>query len=196
MELITGLGWAFFFGIALMAYPAIRILYGPQWDDAVDPARWLAIACAFAIPAAICPPVLIAVGAINDVLKATLISTIVTLAATVVGVFAGLLALSQCLIVSGAIASVIWIYTARKHISFATGEILFAWGKSMLVALGASAASVVVILNWGWRSTELLVPALLSGTGGILGALLLAWVTKHRLWLEISRVWLSGKGRR
>ena len=44
----------------LMAYPAIRILYGPQWDDAVDPARWLAIACVFSIPAAICPPPLIA----------------------------------------------------------------------------------------------------------------------------------------
>lgn len=187
MELITGLGWAFFFGIALMAYPAIRILYGPQWDNAVDPARWLAIACAVSIPAAICSPPLIAIGAINDVLKATLLSTIVTLVATVIGTTIGLLALSQCLIVSGVIASVIWIYTARKNISFSTAEMLFAWGKSMLVAIGASVASVIVILNWGWRSTELLVPALLSGAGGVLGALLLAWATKHHLWLEVSR---------
>lgn len=195
MELVTGLGWAFFFGIALMAYPAIRILYGPQWDDAVDPARWLAISCAFAIPAAICPPVLIAVGAVNDVLKATLLSTVVTLIATAIGTQLSLLALSQCLIVSGAIASVIWIYTARKHISFAIGKMLFAWVKSMLVALGASAASLIAILNWGWRSTELLVPALLSGTGGLLGALILAWVTKHQLWLEISRVAMMRRGR-
>lgn len=39
MELVCGLGWSFFFGIALLAYPAIQILYGPQWDAAVDPAR-------------------------------------------------------------------------------------------------------------------------------------------------------------
>lgn len=191
MELITGLGWAFFSCIALMAYPAIRILYGPQWDDAVDPARWLAIASAFSIPAAICAPPLIAIGAINDVLKATLLSTLSTLAATVIGIQFGLLGLSQCLIVSGAIASVIWIYAARKHISFTTGAMLFAWGKSMLVAVGASAASVVVILNWGWRSPELLIPALLSGTGGVLGALLLAWATNHQLWLEISRIGMA-----
>ncbi len=196
MELVTGLGWAFFFGIALMAYPAIRILYGSQWDDAVDPARWLAISCAFATPAAICPPVLIAVGAINDVLKATLLSTVATLIATIIGTQLTLQALSQCLIVSGAIASVIWIYTARKHISFGTGEILLVCGKSMLVALGASVASVIVILSWGWRSTELLVPALLSGMGGLLGALILAWATKHQLWLEISRVALMQLSRK
>ncbi len=186
MELITGLGWAFFFGIALMAYPAVRILYGPQWDEAVDPARWLAVACAFSIPAAICPPALIAIGAVNDVLRATLLSTLATLIATVIGTYLGLLALSQCLIVSGALASVIWITTARKHIDFAIGPMFFIWGKSMLVALGASVASAIVILNWGWRSTELLLPALLSGIGGALGALLLAWATKHRLWQEIQ----------
>ena len=191
MELITGLGWAFFFGIALMAYPAIRILYGSQWDEAVDPARWLAVACAFSIPAAICPPALIAIGAVNDVLKATLLSTLATITATVIGTFLGLLALSQCLIVSGTIASVIWIMTARKHIDFAIARMLFIWGKSMLVAMGASVASVLVILYWGWRSSELLVPALVSGIGGVLGALLLAWATKHHLWLEIQRLVLA-----
>lgn len=196
MELITGLGWAFFSGIALMAYPAVRILYGTQWDDAVDPARWLAVACAFSIPAAICPPALIAIGAVNDVLKATLLSTLVAVAATVLGTFLGLLALSKCLIVSGMLASVIWIMTARKHIDFAIGPMLIIWGKSMLVALGASVASAIVILNWGWRSSDLLVPVLLAGIGGALGALLLAWATKHHLWLEIFRFGLANLMRR
>lgn len=195
MELITGLGWAFFSGIALMAYPAVRILYGTQWDDAVDPARWLAVACAFSIPAAICPPALIAIGAVNDVLKATLLSTLVAVAATVLGTFLGLLALSKCLIVSGMLASVIWIMTARKHIDFAIGPMLIIWGKSILVALGASVASAIVILNWGWRSSDLLVPALLAGIGGALGALLLAWATKHSLWLEVQRAVVARLGR-
>lgn len=191
MELITGLGWAFFIGISLMAYPAIRILYGSQWDEAVDSARWLAIASAFSIPAAICPPPLIAIGAINDVLKATLLSTIVILIAAVVGTLLGLQLLSQCLIVSALIVTIIWIYTVRKHVIFASSGMLLAWGKSVLVALGASAASVVVILNWGWRPTDLLIPTLLSGVGGILGGALLAWATQHQLWLEIRRMLLA-----
>jgi O-antigen/teichoic acid export membrane protein len=188
MELISGLGWSFFFGITLMAYPAIRILYGPQWDDAVDAARWLAVASAISIPAAICPPPLIAIGAINDVLKATLLSTVVTLTATAFGVGFGLEALSQCLIVASTVWTVFWLYMVRKHIKFATGDLLRALGKSLLVALGAAVAPLFVILNWGWRPKELLVAALLSGIGGALGAVVVAWLTKHHLWLEAMRM--------
>lgn len=188
MELISGLGWAFFVGITLMAYPALRILYGPQWDDAVDAARWLAVACAFSIPAAICPPPLIAIGAINDVLKATLTSTIATVAATVIGAGIGLVALSQCLIIAGALSSVIWLYMVRRHIEFASCELLRTWGKSLLVAIGAAIAPLFVVLIWGWRPTEILVTALLSGIGSASGGAAIAWLTKHRLWLEVMRV--------
>ncbi len=191
MELITGLGWAFFSGVALMAYPAIRILYGTQWDAAVDPARWLAVACACSIPAAICSPPLIGIGAINDVLKATLLSMLATLAATALGALLSLLQLSQCLIVAGLLSSAFWIVTVRKHIAFTSGAMLRVWGKSLLVALGASVASVAVIFHWGWRPDELLLSALFSGIGGVLGALLVAWASGHQLWLEISRLYLA-----
>ncbi|MDR0775289.1 MAG: oligosaccharide flippase family protein [Azonexus sp.] len=196
MELITGLGWAFFSGVALMAYPAIRILYGAQWDAAVDPARWLAVACVFSIPAAICSPPLIGIGAINDVLKATLLSMLATVIATVFGTLLGLLQLSQCLIVSGLLSSAFWIVTVRKHIGFTGGAILRVWGKSLLVALGASAASVAVIFHWGWRPNELLFPVLVSGIGGILGAFFMAWASKHQLWHEIQRAYLARSGKR
>lgn len=191
MELITGLGWSFFIGIALMAYPAIRILYGSQWDDAVEPARWLAIACAFSIPASVCSPPLIAVGAINDVLKATMLATIATLVAVLIGTTAGLRELSQYLVVSALITSAIWIHTVQKHIGFGLRQLLFVWGKSLLLALGASTASALVVFKFGWRPGELLVPSLLSGFGGILGAIALAWVTKHQLWLEVRRMLLA-----
>jgi len=191
MELVTGLAWAFFSAIALMAYPIIRILYGAQWDTAVDPARWLAIASAVAIPAAICSPPLIGIGAINDVIKATLLSMLTILAATVFGALLGLLQLSQCLIVSGLLSSAFWIVTVRKHIAFTGGAMLRAWGKSLLVALGASAASIMVIFLWGWRPGELLLSALFSGIGGVFGGLFAAWATRHQLWLEINRLYAA-----
>jgi O-antigen/teichoic acid export membrane protein len=191
MELLTGLGWAFFSGIALMAYPAIRILYGTQWDAAVDPTRWLAIASALAMPAAICSPPLIGIGAISDVIRATLLSMLAILAATAFGTQLGLLQLSQCMMVSGLLSSVIWIVVARKHIHFASGALLRAWGKSLLVTLGASVASVAVIFYWGWRPSDLLLASLFSGIGGVLGALLAAWATQHQLWLEVRRLYAT-----
>ncbi len=196
MELITGLAWAFFSGIALMAYPVIRILYGAQWDIAVDPARWLAVASALSIPAAICSSPLIGIGAINDVLKATLLSLLATLAATVFGAQLGLLQLSQCLIVSGLLSSVFWIGAVRKHIGFAAGAMLRVWGKSLLVALGASAASMAAVFHWGWRPGEWLLPVLFSGIGGVLGTLLMAWVTGHQLWRETQRALSARLGKR
>ena len=191
MELLTGLAWVFFSNIALMAYPVIRILCGAQWDAAVDPARCLAVASALSIPAAICSPPLIGIGAINDVLKATLLSMLAALAATVFGTQLGLLQLSQCLIVSGLLSSVFWIGAVRKHIGFSTGAMLRVWGKSLLVALGASAASVMVVFYWGWRPSELLFPVLISGIGGMLGAVFMAWASKHQLWREIQRAHLA-----
>ncbi|MDR2187944.1 MAG: oligosaccharide flippase family protein [Azonexus sp.] len=189
MELTTGLGWAFLSSIALMAYPAIRILYGTQWDAAVDPARWLAVACAVAIPTAICSPPLIGIGAINDVLKATLLSMLTAFVATALGALSGPLLLSQCLIASGLLSSACWIYVVRKHIAFTTRALLRAWGKSLLVSLGASAASVAVIFHWGWRPDQLLLSALCSGVGGALGGLFAAWVSGHQLWVEINRLY-------
>jgi len=196
MELITGLGWAFFSAIALMAYPVIRILYGPQWDDAVDAARWLAVASAISTPAAICSSPLIGIGAINDVIKTTLLTTIATLAATAAGALSGLLALSQCLIAAAALTSALWMYTVRKHIPFTPGALLAAWGKSLLVAAGASAGSIAVILNWGWRPGDLFAATLIAGLGGALGALLMARLSGHQLWRETERLWSARFGKR
>lgn len=45
MQLVTGVGWPFFAVLGLSAEVAIRIVYGPQWGDAVPVAR---IICAVA----------------------------------------------------------------------------------------------------------------------------------------------------
>lgn len=53
-ELICGLGWAFSGVLALLAFPIVRLLYGLQWDEAVLPVRWLAVAMALSLPGAGC----------------------------------------------------------------------------------------------------------------------------------------------
>lgn len=44
--LLTGVGWPFLVFLALAAFPAIRIMYGPQWEAAVPIARILCLVAA------------------------------------------------------------------------------------------------------------------------------------------------------
>jgi O-antigen/teichoic acid export membrane protein len=43
---MTALAWPFFAGVALLAQPLVRLLYGPQWDAAVPVIRVICIASA------------------------------------------------------------------------------------------------------------------------------------------------------
>ena len=76
---VTALGWAFSAGMVCMAHPAMRILYGDQWDGAVDLTRLLAGALACGMPAALSVPALMALGDAKQVLRGTAITTAFTL---------------------------------------------------------------------------------------------------------------------
>lgn len=184
MELVTGVGWAFFAGIALLAFPAIQILYGSQWGEAVDPARWLALACALGIPASICYSPLIATGAASDTLKITFVSTLLYLIATFVGASVNLVVLSQCLVVSVVISGFLWLRLTRARIAFPFTALLKVWLKSLTLAAGTAAAPLAVMFQFGWRSQDILHTMVLAILGGLLGFAATAWFTKHQVWVE------------
>lgn len=187
MELVTGLGWAFFAGIAILAYPAILILYGSQWNEAVAPTRWLALACAISIPSSVCYTPLIATGAASETLKITLVSTLLILGATAVGAFADLVVLSQLLAVAAAIAGVMWLRLAKQRLAFSIKALWICWFKSLILAVGASAVPLATVMQMGWRSPDILMTTSISVAGGTLGFLLAARAMKHEVWKELRK---------
>ncbi len=46
----TGLGWPFFAVLALLAEPAIRLLFGPQWEASIPLTRIACLAAAISLP--------------------------------------------------------------------------------------------------------------------------------------------------
>ena len=187
MELVTGLGWAFFAGISILAYPAIHIFYGNQWGDAVDPARWLALACAIAIPSSACYAPLIATGAATETMKITLVATILALGATVIGAAADLVTLSQMLLVAAAISAMLWLRLAKQRLGFTLQALFRCWLKSLLLAIGAAAIPLTTVTYSGWRSPDILFTTSISVVGGVLGFLLAAYLTKHQVWNELYK---------
>ncbi|WP_294255196.1 oligosaccharide flippase family protein [Propionivibrio sp.] len=188
MELVTGLGWSFFAGICVLAYPAIHILYGDQWGDAVNPTRWLAIAYAIGVPSSVCYTPLIAIGAATDSLKITVVSTLLFLAATFVGATLDLVTLSQLLVIAAFIVAILWLRLASKRIGFPVKALFHCWLKSMLLAIGAIGVPMATMMQMGWNSPDILTTTCISVPGGVLGFLLSAYVTKHQVWNEISKV--------
>ena len=62
VSFLTAIGWPFFFFIAAMAFPAIRILYGTQWIASVPLARVLCIVAVVEVAYFLTKEVLIAKG--------------------------------------------------------------------------------------------------------------------------------------
>lgn len=65
-SLLTGVGWPFFLYIGLLAYSAIRLLYGPQWMESVQLAQILCLAAILELPYYLAGEVMIAEGRIDQ----------------------------------------------------------------------------------------------------------------------------------
>ena len=64
--LITGVGWPFFIYIGLIAYSAIRLMYGPQWMPSVPLAQILCLVAVLELPYWLATEVMIAEGRIDQ----------------------------------------------------------------------------------------------------------------------------------
>lgn len=185
--LITVLGWSFLACLAVFAYPLIRLLYGDQWDAAVDPTRWLAVAMIFTVPIHVCMVPMLATGAVDKVLRVAAVSTGLSVVSAGVGAYFGLLAVSQALIPASMIGSMLWLYAARKHVGFNWADLGKTFGKSALIAAASTVAPLAISIVLGFRSSQF-VPTLLIGVpGAALGFGLAAYLTRHEIWDEVVR---------
>jgi O-antigen/teichoic acid export membrane protein len=185
--LITALGWSFLVCLAVLAFPLVRVLYGDQWDAAVDPTRWLAAAMICAVPVHVCMVPMLATGAVRQVLQVAIISTCISVASAGIGAAFGLLALSQLLLPAAAGSSLLWLYAAKRHVAFKWRDLLGIFVRSALCATAAGAVPLLVSLALGWRSTEFLTTLLVAVPGAAVGFAGAAYLTRHPVWDEAMR---------
>jgi O-antigen/teichoic acid export membrane protein len=184
--LITALGWSFLAFVGILAFPVVRLLYGAQWDDAVDPTRWLAAAMALAVPVHICLAPMVATGAIAHVLRVALVSTCVAVGCSALGAYAGLMELSQLLVLAAAISSALWLRAAREHMRFTWAALGRTFAKSAVVAAFSAAAPLVLAIAFGWRSNQVALTLLLAIPGSAAGFCVAAYATRHAVWKELA----------
>lgn len=185
---VTAVGWAFALGIIFLAHPAIRILYGNQWDGAVDLTRLIAGALAFSMPAVLCYSALMALGAVTQALRATAITTLFTVILMAIGASAGLLSLGVSQVISAVISTCFWLRTTQAQVQFKWSELMLRLRESAAVGLAAGIAPAIVFISYGPNPENIWLPLAIGVPGATTGFLAAIILFKHPLLEELQPI--------
>lgn len=195
MALVTGLGWPFFAGLALLAHPTVNLLYGGQWDAAVGPVRWLALAAAISLPAWVCQPPLLALGQLAELIRASLVLMALTALAVLIGAPHGLLASTQWLAVVAAVNTVYRLWRTAPLVGVSLRDLVATGLPSALLTLAAAVPPALVVWQMGWSPASHLLPLLWAVPGGMLAFGLAGYLSGHATWVELSGLLTRAKTR-
>ncbi|SDP90477.1 Membrane protein involved in the export of O-antigen and teichoic acid [Rhodoferax sp. OV413] len=186
---VTVVGWSFCVVIICLAHPIVRVLYGTQWDQSVDLARYLSVAIAFSVPASLCNIALLSSGAVAKIARLTIVNALQTVALVALGASQGLVALSLAVIVSAAISAANALQVTGKHLKLPLRGLLHAVRLSGQVALLTAVGPVLVVSEFGLYPETSLLPLALGGVSALLGFVAGVMLFKHPLQEELLSIW-------
>lgn len=183
---VTAIGVAFSFGTIFLAHSGMRVLYGPQWDGAVDLTRLLAVALAVSLPASMCNAALLATGGASRILRGTIISTLITVAFAILGASGSLLQMGYCLIAASALRSLYWLHETQKAVQFSWAAMARAMGLSTLTGIGGGIAPLIAFLLFGPHPANIWWPLAIGVPGALLGFVGTVFLVRHPLRDELA----------
>ncbi|MCP5403536.1 MAG: lipopolysaccharide biosynthesis protein [Novosphingobium sp.] len=181
-----GVTWPTMAGLAILAEPLIRLLYGERWLGAAPLLQWIAISeiCFVALPLHVELPILL--GRMKALIHRNLLDTLASVLLLAVGAYFSLEAAAA----SRFAYSIVWIfiYIGFLHtlVGFRWGGLLANYAKSGLATIAAIAPTVAIYAFWQGPS-ELGFAEMLAGTlAGIFAWLVTLWLTDHPLFREFT----------
>ena len=175
----TSIGWPFYAICACLALPAIRVLYGDQWDAAVPLMRILCVAMAVDLVMLMSTEVLLA---LSQVKKSSMLQ--ISMQVLRVLIMLGAAPFGLTAICYGIVAAS--ILNVGLAFYFLSGSIPLRWhdvAKALLPACGITTVAVVGALGGlfiGEALSTWQIVHLASGGGlALIGALAYMWLTNH-----------------
>jgi len=159
-----------------MAYPIIRILFGPQWDAAVPVAQVLCFAAAIGMPWEFANQVLIAIGHVRRELYAQMVAAPPQILALVILSAYGVEAAAMAVVVRFVLLAAVRTWNLSRLLDIAFLDILGATVRSLGLLVLSCIAPVAVLATMQIDPEHLWTPFLIASAGagiGWLGGLVL-----------------------
>ena len=185
---VTALGWAFFIGLALLAHPVVRVLYGDQWDTSVQLTRILCVGYALALPAAMCPAALTSVGKVDWTMKLTGAALLVHVTVLLVGTTLGLTAAAMAFSLSYGLGCAIWLRAMQRATGVTWRELAEVCRKSIGVASVTALAPWMAVVLFGWEPTLRVASLAFASVFGIALFVAAAKWFDHPIYGELVRL--------
>ncbi len=179
VEQMTVLSWPFFSVLALLAYPVIHALYGFQWDASVPLVQVLCLAGAISSVGMFATQVMVANGAVRYSTVSQLVVQPFRLVAVLVAARYDLTTVAYALVVSECFSLLVVSHFLHRAIGVGMFQVLRASRKSLLVAVAASMAPLLVNLYLPQNSGHPWPSLLLGMFGATAGWLLAIFACNH-----------------
>jgi O-antigen/teichoic acid export membrane protein len=183
--------WPALILLALLAYPAVMILLGEGWIEAVPIVQILSIAALASLPLPLAFPVLSAVGQVKKSAKLGLllvpINAVVLAAAAPYGIHA--VASTYCLLMP--FQAYMILRMMKQHIVFGWRELFAALSRSAAIAVISTAPAAAIVAANGFSFAMPVPAAIAIGLMTIPSWLAAAWVVGHPVWHEIRSITAS-----
>jgi O-antigen/teichoic acid export membrane protein len=185
LSLLSSVQWPILICLAILAEPVVRVVLGPQWDQAAPILRIMALAWVVMMPAPLTYPVLVAVGRVRDTLTASFVSLPVSAGVVALAAPHGMQAIAVSMFLTLPIQVGVAVYLIRRQIGFAWTDLFRATAKSTVVCLFAAAVPAGCLAAFGARP-DLPIPVLiLAVAGAAIGWLAGLVATRHPLLAEL-----------
>lgn len=145
----TGVTWPAMAGIAALAEPLVRLLYGEHWLEAAPLLMWIALSqiCYVAVPLNGDLPILL--GKLRGLIRGNVIEAVAAVLFLAIAAPFGLLWVAVSRLAHGLFWIALWAPPTRAMLNVAWKDLLAVWAKSALVAVAAAVPVLAGYALWG-----------------------------------------------
>lgn len=186
LSYISVVQWPAMILLAILAEPAVLLLLGPQWLDAVPLLRILSPAFMLTVPIGLQYPTMVAVGAVNRLPRLLVLQMLALAAVLFVSAPFGLHPAAWSMYVAMPVFVGLSLIAVRKEIGFRWRDLWISAGRSAIVTLASAAVPLGIAVAAMSSHMSFLSAALaiiFSAAGWILGL----YVFGHPFWNEVLR---------